>query len=60
MSFRIEKNNLSPQDRAVMDNMAARAARNEANVSYLSMMTDVELPDMTESYAEDMEGTEDE
>lgn len=37
------KSNLTPQERVELDNLRATAAKNQADLEYLAMMTDVEL-----------------
>lgn len=35
---------LSPIDQAELENAKAQAAKNAANIDYIAMMTDVEIP----------------
>ena len=36
---------LSPKERAELDNAQAAAVRNAANIDYIAMMCDVEIPE---------------
>lgn len=36
--------NMKPQDRARLDNATAAAERNAANIDYLAMMSDIDIP----------------
>ena len=36
------------KDRAAAENAIAQSLKNEANIEFIALMTDVELPDMTE------------
>ena len=40
----IKRNVLSPAEQAAMENAIARAVANAANIDYIAMMTDVEIP----------------
>jgi len=51
----IKRNVFSPAEQAAIENAMARAAANAANIDYIAMMTDVEIP--TEEIEE---GTNDE
>ncbi len=49
----VKKRVMSPADQAALENAEAQATKNAANIDYIAMMTDVEIP--TEE-----EGNEDE
>lgn len=38
----------SIKDRIAAENAIAQSQKNEANIEFIALMTDVELPDMTE------------
>lgn len=42
--MKITKPTLSPAQQAELENAMARAKRNEANIDYIAMMADVEIP----------------
>ena len=45
---------MNPADQAALENAEAQAEVNKANIDYLAMMTDIEIP------TEEMEGMNDE
>ena len=47
----VKKRVMSPADQAALENAEAQAAKNAANIDYIAMMTDVEIP--TEEVNED-------
>ncbi len=53
MSDLVRKRTMSPAETARMENAEAKAEVNRANIDYIAMMTDVEIP--TEEEAEDHE-----
>lgn len=44
MRMKITKPALSPAQQAELENAMARAKRNEANIDYIAMMADMEIP----------------
>ena len=40
------------KDRVAAENAIAQSLKNEANIEFIALMTDVELPDMTEEVQE--------
>lgn len=45
---KIVRPNTEIRDRVAAENAIAQSLRNEANIEFIALMTDVELPDMTE------------
>lgn len=52
--MKIKRRNNTPQEQAELENAQAQAEINKANIDYIAMMTDVEIP------TEEMEGMNDE
>lgn len=47
------KRGMSPKERAALDNAVAMAESNAANIDYIAMMSDIEIP--AEEETEDVE-----
>lgn len=41
--MKIKKNNMSPAERVELENLRATAAKNEADIAYIAMMSDIDL-----------------
>jgi hypothetical protein len=54
MKMKINRRTMNPADQAALENAEAQAEVNKANIDYLAMMTDIEIP------TEEMEGMNDE
>lgn len=52
--MKIKHRDNTPQEQAALENAQAQAEINKANIDYIAMMTDVEIP------TEEMEGMNDE
>lgn len=46
----LKKRTLTPAEQARLENNEAQAARNAANIDYIAMMADVEIPTEEENY----------
>ena len=40
----LKRRTMTPAEQAALENAEAQAARNTANIDYIAMMTDVEIP----------------
>ncbi len=53
--MQVKKRVMSPADQAELENAKAQAAKNAANIDYIAMMTDVEIPTEEEGDADESE-----
>lgn len=53
---RIEKRKQTIRDRAAAEYAVAQTLKNEANIEYIALMADIELPGMGEEVQNNVEG----
>ena len=53
--MKLKRRVMSPADQARLENSEAQAVRNAANIDYIAMMTDVEIPTEEEGETDESE-----